>query len=288
MGGVRRNENFRLNCDGWAVCRKHAPQTVQAFMEAVREAGNFAPVLRNAPVTGAVENIGFMDETSFYYQMISAAYQAGLRLCIGDGTPDIKLQSGIAAVHALREQTNRTAGDAQALPMAAVFIKPYDNERILQRAAWASPVAEVIGVDIDAYNIATMRNVVRLERKTAAQLKALKAQVGVPFAIKGVFCTEDLALVREVKPDIAYISNHGGRVETRIGSTAEFLLQYGAELRANCGELWVDGGIRSACDVATALSLGATQVLVGRPLITALCKGGGAAVADVAAALRTL
>ena len=279
MGGVRRNENFRLNCDGWEVCRKRNPQGMQSFLEELRGRG-FSPTLRNAPVTGAVENIGFADEQGFYRQLIAAAHGAELRICIGDGTPDEKLLSGISAV----ERVQRAAPETKA----AVFIKPYDNSRILERAQWAAPVAEVVGIDIDAYNIATMRNLVRLERKSAAQLKEIKARLGVPFAIKGVFCEEDVALVREVKPDIAYVSNHGGRIETRTGSTAEFLLQYGAELRASCGELWVDGGIRSALDVATALWLGAAQVLVGRPFVSALCRGGSAAVAAAAASLRRL
>lgn len=279
MGGVRHNENFRLNCDGWEVCRKQNPLLLQQFLEKA-SAGGFAPVLRNAPVTGAVENIGFANEQDFYYSMIFSAYKAGLRLCLGDGTPDIKLQSGIAAVQWLQKENPEAK--------AAVFIKPYSNIRILERADWAMPVAEVVGIDIDSYNIATMRNLVQLEKKSASQLREIKKRVQVPFAIKGVFCEEDLDLVREVKPDIAYVSNHGGRIETRTGSTAEFLQQYADELKANCGELWVDGGIRSALDVATAMSMGASQVLVGRPFITALCKGGTEAVAEKADELRTL
>lgn len=280
MGGVRHNENFRLNCDGWEVCRKQNPQALAAFLE--RE--EWQPKIRVAPVTGAVENVGFEDEQSFYYSMLFSAHKAGLGLCIGDGTPDIKLQSGIAAVKWIQRDSPATK--------AAVFIKPYDNGRILERADWAAPIAELIGIDIDSYNIVTMRNLVQLEKKTAAQLKAIKecahTQLHMPFAIKGVFTEEDVALVREVQPDVAVVSNHGGRIETRTGSTAEFLLQYGSELRSNCGELWVDGGIRTALDVATALSLGAQQVLIGRPVVTALCKGGTKGVAEVARRLRTL
>ena len=77
-----------------------------------------------------------------------------------------------------------------------------------------------------------------------------------------------------MKPDIAYISNHGGRIETRKGSTAEFLLEHGKEIRNSCGEIWVDGGVRNSLDVATAMALGASCVLAGRPFATALCKGG--------------
>ena len=72
------------------------------------------------------------------------------------------------------------------------------------------------------------------------------------------------------------VSNHGGRVETDIGSSAEFLARRGRELRNYCGEIWVDGGIRKQRDVEIARFFGASEVLVGRPFITALCRGDSA------------
>ncbi len=275
MGGVRRNENFRLNFDGWEVCRKLLPDLVEEF---VQKQG-FSPLLRHAPVTGAVENIGYPDEKSFYFDMVSAAHQAGLGLCLGDGTPDNKIKYGIEAVTELKEAR------------AAVFIKPFDNARIFQRIDWASKIAQFIGIDVDAYNIATMRNLVNLEHKTTEQLLEIKKMAGargLPFAIKGVFTGEDVQLVKEVHPDIIYVSNHGGRVETSTGSTAEFLMQYAPELKRHTGEIWVDGGIRTSLDVATAMALGANQILVGRPFVTALCKDGAAGVKAVAQSLRQL
>ena len=276
MGGVRRNENFRLNCDGWEVCRKADFTLISRFLEK----HPFEPKIRLAPITGAVENIGFADEKDFYYRIQSSAYKAGLGLSIGDGTPDIKIQSGIAAVKAVQEQDEKVR--------AAVFIKPYSNKRIFERIEWSQSVAEIVGIDIDSYNIVTMRNLVSLEKKTASQLKKIKKHLSVPFAIKGIFNDEDIDLVKKVHPDIVFVSNHGGRVDTRTGSTAEFLMHYAQELQNHCGEIWVDGGIRTAEDVATAMALGAKEVLVGRPLITALCKGDSEEVCDVAESLRTL
>lgn len=275
MGGVRRNENFRLNFDGWEVCRKLLPTLVEDYLQA----NGFTPCLRIAPVTGAVENIGYRDEKSFYFDYTSAARAAGLGLCLGDGTPDSKLQYGIESIRSLPGSK------------AAVFIKPFDNSRIFQRIEWADGIAEVIGIDIDSYNIATMRNLVSLEHKTPEKLLEIKQRtnaLGIPFAIKGVFTGEDVELVSEVKPDIVYISNHGGRVETSTGSTAEFLMQYESALKSHTSQLWVDGGIRTACDAATAMALGASQVLIGRPFITALCKDGKEGVLAVAESLRHL
>ncbi len=139
---------------------------------------------------------------------------------------------------------------------------------------WCGDRAEMIGIDIDSYNIVTMRNLVHLEKKNAAQLLELKKKSGVPFAIKGIFTEEDIELVKSVRPDIAVISNHGGRVETRTGSTADFLRRYGKVLGRCAGTVWVDGGIRNAAHMRSAAFFGASEVLVGRPFITALLRGG--------------
>ncbi len=275
MGGVRNNENFRLNCDGWEVCRKHEPELFKKFIES--ESASKPPRIRLAPITGGVENIGFDDEQSFYYSIVFSAFKAGIGLSVGDGCPDLKLQSGIGAIKWVQKTNPNARG--------AVFIKPYSNQHILERIDWARPVAEAIGIDIDSYNIVTMRNLVQLEKKTAEQLREIKKHLSVPFAIKGVFMDEDVELVKAVHPDIVYVSNHGGRVDTRTGSTSEFLMKHRKELLNSCGEIWIDGGLRSPIDIATALSLGAKQVLIGRPFISALCHGGTEALCARAAEL---
>jgi isopentenyl diphosphate isomerase/L-lactate dehydrogenase-like FMN-dependent dehydrogenase len=221
-------------------------------------------------MTGAVENIGFARESDFYGQIIQAMHRVGVGLSIGDGYPDEKLKFGIEAL----EQIKKEAPDAST----SVFIKPYSNEKIIERFEWAKDCVKVTGIDIDSYNILTMRNLVSLEKKSASQLIEIKNHVDMPFAIKGVFTKEDISLVQQVMPDIVYISNHGGRIDTRRGSTAQFLEEYGETLKNYCGELWVDGGIRSAKDVATALALGADCVLIGRPFASALCQGGADAL----------
>ena len=260
MGGIRENENFQLNCQGWDLLADYLSIPYSGFIPTE------LPKIRLAPITGGVENVGYPDEEQFYFDLIHAVHEAGAGLSIGDGCPDIKIQSGIRAVQ----------GEQRKNPglQSAVFIKPYSNEKILQRIEWSRSIASSVGVDIDSYNIVTMRNLVQLEKKTAKQLLLIKEQLSVPFAIKGVFTPEDVELVKEVKPDIVLISNHGGRVDNLKGSTAAFLAEYGSVLRENCTELWVDGGIRKTRDLAVAAHFGVSQVLIGRPFITALCSGG--------------
>ena len=262
MGGFNNNVNFQSNCKDWEIIQKEIVdfETIAKNLE--------MPKIRLAPITGAVENVGWEDEESFYFEMTKAAYESGAKLSIGDGCPDIKIQNGIKAIKALQES------NPQENPKAAVFIKPYPNPKIQERIDWAKDVAEIVGVDIDSYNIVTMRNLVQLEQKTPSQIQELKKYAKLPFAIKGVFTKDDVELVKEIKPEIVVISNHGGRVENRLGSTAMFLKEYGSELKNYCGELWVDGGLRTKKDLLTASYFGVSEVMLGRPFITALCRGG--------------
>ena len=251
LGGVMGGQNFQANVEDWKRLGQAVPDTP------------FSPsVIRCGPVTGAVENIGFANEGDFYYPYLKNAYDAGFGLCIGDGCPDEKLKFGVAAVKQIKEEASGNVS-------AAFFLKPYPQERLFERVEWVKPYADYIGIDIDSYNILTMRNLVHLERKTAAQLEEFREKTQCPFVIKGVFTDADIELVKEVHPEVVYISNHGGRVETRLGSTADFLAQNAAELKKYCKEIWVDGGIRTRADIQTALHFGADQVIMARSPIRA-------------------
>ncbi len=249
MGGEDDNENFIMNFEGW----KKIPYGTNH---------EHAVKIRVAPMTGAVSNIGYPDEKKFYHDMVDYCINMGYALSIGDGTPDFKLQYGIEAVSCRGKK-------------AAVFIKPYENAKMLERFDWASGILEYGGIDIDAYNILTMRNQAKLEKKDSCKLLEVKeylAGKGIPFVLKGIFTDDDLELVKSVKPDVAYVSNHGGRVPARKGSSAEFLARHADELKSYSGEIWVDGGIRSFSDVDKAMSHGVSNVLLGRPVASAVCR----------------
>ena len=275
MGGVFDGKNFSLNVEGWKKILPSIPQ--EKLQEA---AAKVVPQkMRLAPITGAEENVGWPDEESFYAPFYAFASSLGLKLSVGDGCPDQKLQAGIAAVKKLSQDQKAAASnrapDAATLSTpkkAAVFLKPYPQEKLLERAEWAMPVAEFIGVDIDSYNIVTMRNKVHLEKKTAAQLNELRRATKLPLVIKGVFTQESLDLIDELKPEVAYISNHGGRVETDIGSTAEFMQANIARIKKSAAAVWVDGGLRSKEDIAAALALGGEEILLGRPMISSFLE----------------
>ena len=254
LGGVYEGQNFQLNYEGWRELLESAVE--KGAGEEIRSIQVTPSTLRCGPVTGAVENIGYTNEADFYLPYLQNAARAGFGLCVGDGCPDEKLKLGVAATQAVGAK-------------AAFLLKPYPQDKLFERIEWVRPYASHIGIDIDSYNIVTMRNLVNLERKSAGQLQDFREHTKLPFIIKGVFTPDDLTLVSLVRPDVVYISNHGGRVETRIGSTAHFLAEHAGELKKYCKEIWVDGGIRTKQDVQTALYYGADQVIVARPLIRA-------------------
>lgn len=275
MGGVSGSGNFKANYAAWEniATRLFPPSTETGTIDANAEP---LPDIWLAPMTGAVENIGYHSERDFYFDMIAACHSADINIAVGDGIPDEKLLFGL---HALaREKTK-----------GAVFIKPYGNEKIFERIEASSAVAKIIGVDIDAYAIVTMRNLANLEKKTVAQLQEIQNKVhaaGMSFAVKGIFFPEEKELLENLRPDIAVVSNHGGRVETRSGSTAEFLADYGTVFAPLCGELWVDGGLRTNAHIRAAGRLGAAAVMIGRPFVSALLSGGADAVEKTAAQLK--
>lgn len=277
MGGSFNSQNFILNCEFWEELQYSIPELAlnNGYGKEITRKN-----LAIGPMTGAEQNMGWPEEESYYSKMMDAVWNNGIGLTIGDGEPDYKLLYGIQAVKTLQQK------DPNA--KASVFIKPYPNNRILERMEWAKDISCGLGIDIDSYNIITMRQKVSLERKNQSQIKELKdkaSHFGVPFIIKGVFTKPDLELVAETHPDVVYISNHGGRVETEIGSSGKFLLENCDFLKKHCNEIWIDGGIRTASHIRSAFALGASKVLVGRPFITALCNNGDKGIQELSKTL---
>lgn len=107
----------------------------------------------------------------------------------------------------------------------------------------------------------------------------------LPVWLKGVLHPDD---ARQAVLNGAHgliVSNHGGRTLDTACPTAHAL----PAVIAAVGEalpVLVDGGIRRGTDVLKALGLGATGVLVGRPVLRALAAEGAQGVAKTIKALH--
>ncbi|MEO8208285.1 MAG: alpha-hydroxy acid oxidase [Chloroflexota bacterium] len=116
-------------------------------------------------------------------------------------------------------------------------------------------------------------------------LATVKSWTSLPLVLKGILAPDDARLAVDHGADAIIVSNHGARQLDRSLAPAH-AIEAVVEAVGGRAEVWVDGGIRRGLDLAVALSLGATGVLIGRPLYWALAAGGQAGVERAIAILR--
>ena len=116
-------------------------------------------------------------------------------------------------------------------------------------------------------------------------LAEIRSWSSLPLVLKGILSPGDARIAAEMGVDAIVVSNHGGRQLDRSVTSADVLEAVVEAVNGRC-DVWADGGIRRGLDVVTALALGATGVLVGRPFYWALAAAGQAGVEHAAAILR--
>jgi heme/flavin dehydrogenase (mycofactocin system) len=106
-----------------------------------------------------------------------------------------------------------------------------------------------------------------------------------PFMLKGVMRVDDARRAVDAGVTAISVSNHGGN--NLDGTPASIrALPAIAEAVGDQVEVLLDGGIRRGSDVAKALALGATAVMIGRAYLWGLAANGQAGVENVLDLLR--
>ncbi|MGI9607290.1 MAG: alpha-hydroxy acid oxidase [Acidimicrobiales bacterium] len=99
----------------------------------------------------------------------------------------------------------------------------------------------------------------------------------IPIVVKGILAGVDATRAIEAGASAVYVSNHGGRALAGQIATVDALPEVVAAVDGTIPVV-VDGGFRTAEDVAKALCLGADVVALGRGIAFALAAGGSTGV----------
>lgn len=215
-----------------------------------------------APIGGVSFNMGGKrSEDEYITAIIDGCKQNGLIGCTGDGVPPFIHESGFKAI---------AAAQGHGIP----FIKPWEEAELNEKLEKAkSTGARIIGMDIDAAGLVTLRKMGRpVAPKTKQELAAIIDGLGVKLILKGIMTAEDALMARDAGAAAIVVSNHGGRVLDHTPGTAEVLAGIAQAVK---GELpiIVDGGVRSGADILKMLALGADAVMIGRPFSIAAMGG---------------
>ncbi|MFI9366615.1 alpha-hydroxy acid oxidase [Kitasatospora sp. NPDC053057] len=109
---------------------------------------------------------------------------------------------------------------------------------------------------------------------TWADLAWLRERTELPLVVKGVLDPADALRAAELGAAAVVVSNHGGRQLDRAVPSLTALPAVAEALAGRDCQVLLDSGVRGGSDVLTALALGASGVLLGRPLIWGLAAGG--------------
>ncbi len=115
---------------------------------------------------------------------------------------------------------------------------------------------------------------------TFADIGWLHRMTGLPIFVKGVLRGDDATRCIDAGAAGLIVSNHGGRQLDRAVASADALRGI-VQAVNGAVPILVDGGIRNGLDVAIAIAMGASGVLIGRPLLWGLTVDGSAGVSDV-------
>lgn len=215
-----------------------------------------------APIGGVSFNMGGgISEEEYAQAIIHGCRAKGTIGCVGDGVPEFIYQAGYAAI---------SAAEGHGIP----FIKPWEDEEFYEKLELAKATGtEIIGMDIDAAGLITLRQMGRpVSPKPVEKLAQMIQEVGMRFILKGVMTPDEAELAAEAGADAIVVSNHGGRVLDYAPGSAD-VLEVIADKVGDRLTVFADGGVRSGADVLKLLALGADAVMIGRPFSVAAVGG---------------
>lgn len=238
------------------------------------------PFIRSAASLTAVNDIARVSGHSPWYQLYFYGMHAAEQLAeglaqTGCGHLVVTVDLPVGGVRR-RDDSNRLGVRVSPPMVLQALCRPGWLLRML--ANRAMPVAPRVTLDPQ---IAARRFAAGLGWK---ELRRLRDCWPGRLWVKGVLNPNDAAAALDCGADGLIVSNHGGR-QLDASPTAWSVLPAIRSVSGNA-PLLADGGVRTGEDIALAMALGASGVLVGRPVLWALAAGGGRLVAALLAQLE--
>ena len=120
---------------------------------------------------------------------------------------------------------------------------------------------------------------------TWKDIEWLQSFAKTPVLLKGILNSDDAEKAVQSGVSGIIVSNHGGRNLDTVPATIEALPRIAERIDRRIPVL-MDGGIRRGTDVVKAIALGASAVLVGKPVCFGLASAGAEGVTKVMEILR--
>lgn len=194
--------------------------------------------------------------------LIKAAYDYGVLALTGDGVNPEIMKSAVQDM-------------IQVEGVGMPTIKPWNKEAVFEKLDILNENhIFAAAMDVDGAGLPFLKAMnPNAGSKSVAEMREIIEYADMPFVIKGIMTPAGAQKAVDAGAAAIVVSNHGGRVQGGVPSTAEVLPSIAAQVKGKLTIL-VDGGIRSGLDIFRALALGADGVLIGRPVLTAIYGAG--------------
>ena len=194
--------------------------------------------------------------------LVKAAAEYGVMALTGDGVDPTIMLSSV-------EDMKKVGG------IGCPVIKPWNKEAVFEKLDVLNANGIfAAGMDVDGAGLPFLKAMnPNAGSKSVDEMCEIISYARMPFIVKGIMTVRGAEKAVEAGAAAIVVSNHGGRVQGGVPSTAEVLPAIAEAVKGKITIL-VDGGIRSGVDVFRAIALGADGVLIGRPMLTMIYGGG--------------
>ncbi len=146
--------------------------------------------------------------------------------------------------------------------------------------AWPGPFRENLRSPLPRAAVETFLAIYSRPSITWADLAWLRSRTRLPILLKGVLHPDDARRALDEGVDGLVVSTHGGRQVDRSIAALDALPEVVGAVAGRVPVL-LDSGVRTGADAFTAVALGATAVLLGRPFAWGLALAGEEGVRQV-------